>query len=120
MAAKKSRRGDDDTLSDDSSLPTMGDDLGSPSFQQEDDQIGHETGVDEESGFYTMGDIKVDEAEDTSEEEFKKASKTLKPDEEDEDEEWVDDADVNLDDRDDFLDDEFIDPENYEYEKEDY
>ena len=87
---------------------------------QDDNQIPEETGLDEDSGFYTMGDIKVDEAEDNSQEEFKKASKALKPEDEDEEEEWVDDDDVNLNDKDDFLDEEGIDFENYEYEKDDY
>lgn len=79
-----------------------------------------ETGLDDDSGFYTMGSIKFAEDED-SDEEFKNATKKLeKEDDSDNEEEWVADEDLNLSDNDQFLDEEDVDWENYAYEKDEY
>jgi len=113
--APKTKKGTEDDVE----LATPIGDDSEPSFK-EDVPPKEQTGLEEDSGFYTMGDIKVDEAEESADEEFKKASKTIKAEKDEDDEEWVDDDSVNKDDSDDFLDEEGVDWENYQYEKDNY
>ena len=115
MAKNKNTTNNDDLMEDEDVVAAVPEDV------VDDLPTKEEAGIDEDSGFYTMGDIKVDEdSEENDKEEFKKASKVITAVEEDsEAEEWVNDDNVNLSDTDEFLDKENFDSDNYGYEDSD-